>query len=413
MQIIHVHLEQEEPALPRAGECYLVFWWHALAIGQLYINGSELRNNDKELRIKFIACFLPAVTALESSQQMLDELTASFVSRDHQTFARLMNSIYHVRTDFSFPEIARISVIVCTRDRVDDLQVCLKSLQNQKCLPEEIIVVDNGRLNDATRKVVSQFTNARYVAEPTPGLSYARNTGIRAASCPILAWLDDDVEAHEYWLVNIWKAFEDAGTSATTGLVLAAELDTESQKVFEEFWSFNRGFTEKVFGAEHAGLHAPLKVWEIGAGANMAFRKKVFEDIGYFDERLGAGTAGCSEDSELWFRLLIHGAVIKYDPSAVVYHKHRKSMKTLKHQLHHYMRGHVAAALIQHDQFPQAGYRKYVYGDLLIYYGRLLMNGFPSYKSRFSTLLSEVTGIFSGINYYRRNRSVLKTKSVR
>ena len=58
-------------------------------------------------------------------------------------------------------------------------------------------------------------------------------------------------------------------------------------------------------------------MWKVGAGANMAFRRNVFDLVGLFDERLGAGAAGCSEDSEIWYRILANQLQIRYEPRAV------------------------------------------------------------------------------------------------
>jgi len=106
----------------------------------------------------------------------------------------------------------------------------------------------------------------------------------------------------------------------------------------------------------------PLPVWRIGAGANMAFSRNVFSRIGLFDERLGAGASGCSEDSEFWYRMLAAGMAIAYQPRAVVWHSHRVDRDAFGSQMKQYMRGHVAALLVQFEKhrhfwkYPEALY---------------------------------------------------------
>jgi hypothetical protein len=74
------------------------------------------------------------------------------------------------------------------------------------------------------------------------------------------------------------------------------------QLQFETYWGFGRGYRRMDFSSvffESDRLRG-CPVWEIGAGANMAFRREVFEKVGLFDERLDVGAAGCSGDSEFW-----------------------------------------------------------------------------------------------------------------
>jgi GT2 family glycosyltransferase len=145
-------------------------------------------------------------------------------------------------------------------------------------------------------------------------------------------------------------------------------------------------------------------VWRIGAGANMAFRKEVFDEVGLFDIRLGAGASGCSEDSEMWYRILLKGHEILYTPRTIVYHRHRQDFKALYKQMFSYMRGFAAAALIQQQQHEEAGYRKHIFRVMPRYYYFLLLRGFPLYRLRFRTVLSEIRGFTSGIIFYMKNK---------
>src|SRR5262249_11263229 len=96
-------------------------------------------------------------------------------------------------------------------------------------------------------------------------------------------------------------------------------------------------------------------VWDIGAGANMAFRREVFERLGGFDERLDVGAAGCSGDSEFWNRILHAGGVCRYEPTAVVRHFHRRDFQGLRRQIRAYMRGHMVALLVQFERTGEWG----------------------------------------------------------
>ena len=274
-------------------------------------------------------------------------------------------------------------------------------------MPLEIIVVDNAPVDDETFKVASDFRLVTYVKEPRPGLDIARNAGARAAKGSIVAYTDDDVELHPWWVYQVNETFVKTTASAMTGLVIASELKTRSQLIFERYWSFNRGYTDKLYDPhfliEHMKEGPP--VWEIGAGANMAFRRSAFDKAGYFDERLDVGAAGCNGDSEMWFRILLRGGSINYNPRAVVFHEHRREIKSLRKQLFSYMRGFTTAALIQQNQNDNTGYRKHLYYKLPVHYLKLIMRGFPRYHSRYTTVFDELRGVWSGIRYYQRNKN--------
>lgn len=243
------------------------------------------------------------------------------------------------------------SVVICTRDRPEELQRCLASLPQQTCPPHEIIVVDNASTDSRTR-LVAEAANVRYVREDRPGLDIARNTGALLATSDIVAFTDDDVMLHPDWLGRLVAAFDSPEIGAVTGLVLPGELLTEAQHHFERYWSFGRGY-ERVDhdAAKFAGAGNDVyPAWEIGAGASMAFRRDMFDKIGLFDERLDVGQAGCSGDSEYWYRVLANGYTCRYEPASVAFHFHRKTVEGLASQLYHYMRGHSAALMVQYER---------------------------------------------------------------
>lgn len=289
------------------------------------------------------------------------------------------------------------SVVICTRDRPDELRRCLSSLPSQTLQPLEVIVVDNASVSDETR-LNALAAGAVYVREDRPGLDYARNTGAAKARGEIVVYTDDDVLLHPAWLENMASAFDAPEIGAVTGLVLPAVLATPAQHHFETFWSFARGYEPKVFTPEaFQALRQTFPAWEIGAGASMAFRREVFDRIGGFDERLDVGRAGCSGDSEYWYRLLANGYACRYEPTAVAFHYHRASDDGLASQLFHYMRGHAAALLVQFERTGRiANLRRAFLGLPRAYGRRMLKRAQP--RDRF--LGREIRGYLSGLGYY-------------
>ncbi|MGY2134535.1 glycosyltransferase family 2 protein [Hymenobacter sp. HD11105] len=404
-RITHVYLHQEVlgPPEPRQHGHYLVFWWQELALGHLFVSPEQPL---------LPAAYYPALaTAIAPAVQHYAARQHSSSAPDQALLARGdvagwragMQAVLAPLLPSALPPQVPVSVIICTRDRATLLQRCLTMLRALPCAPTQIIVVDNAPADPSTREVVAAFDQVLYVAEPRPGLDIARNTGIRAAQEAIITFIDDDVVVHPWLMYRVWEAFEEPAVVALTGLILALSLQTAAQLTFERAWSFNRGYVDKIYGPEYVQqAGAAPRVWEIGAGANMAFRRAIFDQVGYFDELLDVGAAGCSGDSELWFRILRHGFPVHYTPRAIVYHEHRRDMRGLKRQLFYYMRGHVAAALTQHAQLPLAGYQRYLFWEVPRYYAHRFKVGFPFFCS--PTLWAELTGVVSGLFYYYRTR---------
>ena len=266
--------------------------------------------------------------------------------------------LQHRSETVSGPQEADVSVIVCTSNRPQQLVRCLHSVLATTTRPREVIVVDNAPWDPQTRRLVTSMPGVAYVPEPRPGLSRARNRGLRRATADIIAFTDDDTTVHPNWIAGLLAGFDQPDVMCVTGLVLPAALDTPSQVAFEkDMGGFSQGFRrityDRNFFEQFKSRGVP--VWKVGAGANMAIRRRAFELVGEFDERLGAGAAGCSEDSELWYRLLAEGWLCRYEPLAVVSHYHRDDPHGLQRQARAYIRGHVAALFVQYARHGHRG----------------------------------------------------------
>jgi glycosyltransferase involved in cell wall biosynthesis len=413
---MHVDLASQAVVLPPApvGQgYYVVFWWQEIALGDLYLT-SDKAFTETAYRAAWLSAITPAVQYYASQHPVGQEPWATWLTeQDFERWAAWMATIMLGWQPATLPPQVPVSVVICTRERAAQLRRCLHMLHGLVCVPAEIVVVDNAPSDTSTRDVCQEFAEVVYIKEPRAGLDFARNSGVVATRHPIIAFVDDDVVVHPWLLYRVWETFQDPTVAAMTGLVIALELQAEAQILFERDWSFNRGYVAKRYdlGYVKQAVNQAPAVWEIGAGANMAFRKSVFEEVGYFDELLGAGAAGCSDDSEMWYRILACGHVIKYNPQAIVYHEHRKDLAALKSQLFYYMRGHAVAALIQQAQQPQSGYARYLYTTLPNYYRGLVWNNFPYFRGRGRTLWVEMKGVLSGIIFYYRHRNRPRTSS--
>ena len=246
------------------------------------------------------------------------------------------------------PDSVAVSVVIPTCNRPEDLRTCLAALEAQRgSRPLEIIVVDNRPGSGSpTPGIVAAFEGVTLIEEPKPGLSYARNAGFAAATGDILIAIDDDVTVPAGWLERLVAPFARPEVMAVTGHVLPKALDTPSQCQFEAYGGLGKGFTRlEVDGKWFRARRTAVPTWNIGATANAAFRAGVFSDpaIGMLDEALGAGMpTGCSEDTYLFYKILKANHTMVYEPTAWVWHRHRRDDRALRNQIYAYSKGHVA-----------------------------------------------------------------------
>lgn len=178
-----------------------------------------------------------------------------------------------------------ISVIIPTFNRAPFILRAIQSIQNQSVQVNEIIVVDDGS-TDETKKLLENI-DITYIYQTNQGVSKARNTGIKAAKYEWIAFLDSDDTWHEN------KIQEHISLHVNNPDLLASYTD--------EHWVRN-GKTIKQ--KSHQQKDEPsflnsLSLCKIGVSTFFC-NKKIFDDIGLFDEKLIA-----CEDYDLWLRILL------------------------------------------------------------------------------------------------------------
>lgn len=226
------------------------------------------------------------------------------------------------------PMTMQVSVVVGTYNRAHLLKGTLEALASQEVpssLTWEIIIVDNNS-RDTTAQVVTAFskttaTPLRYVFEPQQGLSHARNRGIKEARGSIIAFTDDDVLPAPDWIVQVaaaidrWNAHGVGGRILPRWEALPPRWLTDNRRLLNRIAIMD--FEESCLLT--LPLEAQPQVW----GANMAFRRELFERVGDFDPRRGIVGKKLfrSEDTDLINRALEHGLKIAYDAALTVVHR--------------------------------------------------------------------------------------------
>lgn len=270
---------------------------------------------------------IPMISAEQLRQAILEQLGERLIPE-------------MIMTQLSNPQVDNysmepISIVVCTRDRAQQLEVCLKSLLALDYPTYEIVVVDNAPNNDDTAQLVSHLP-VRYVREDRPGLDWARNRGIAEAQYSIVAFTDDDAQVDHFWLQAINRAFAEPEVMAVTGFVAPAELETSPQFLFElDYGGMGHGFSRREFKRERLTESELLWASSFGVGVNMAFRRHIFEKIGLFDVALDVGTPSRGAgDVEMFHRLVTQGYPLIYTPAMIVWHTHRRYLPSLHQQIY-------------------------------------------------------------------------------
>lgn len=216
----------------------------------------------------------------------------------------------------------KISLVLATVNRRDEVRQFCLSLKNQKYEDFELIVVDQNE-HDFLKEMMSHFQESftiKYVKSLRKGLSYARNLGLTHATGEIIAFPDDDCKYYEDTLCNVVDLF-----SERTDLTIIAGriVDYDGTDVIRK-WR-KRPFKIDRFNYYHSISSVTIFVKEGGE---------------YFDEELGAGTSnGSCEDVEYVYKYIRKGGLVEYNPCIRIWHPHQSDNNLEKEKIESYGRG--------------------------------------------------------------------------
>jgi len=211
-----------------------------------------------------------------------------------------------------------LSVVICTFNRAELLELCLQSLGKQSARLQdfEVIVVANN-CTDSTPDVVSKaqtfLPNLRAVNEPAQGLSHARNRGAREVRTEWVFYLDDDALADQDMIRNALLFIREVG-----GKIFGGQ--------FKPWYHYGRtAWFKDEYGSSHlkyTGRTLLTARSEFLTGGVFCVHVSLFERYGGFDPLLGMNglNVGYGEETEYQKVLRKNGVDIWYDPSLVIEH---------------------------------------------------------------------------------------------
>jgi glycosyltransferase involved in cell wall biosynthesis len=209
-----------------------------------------------------------------------------------------------------------ISLIICTKDRAQNLDETLRSLEGAlraSSRKGELLVVDNGSRDKTPevvrlRSVIGERWSIRYIAEPQGGQAVARNTGMAQSTEDVIAFTDDDVRFEPGWLDALVAPIVADAADAVVGRVeLAPYLLRPWMSDLHKSW---------IASTCALDFKAPSRM----VGANMAFSRSVLDKVPLFDADLGPGASGFADDTLFSHQLVAAGFRLRGAEDATVIH---------------------------------------------------------------------------------------------
>ena len=201
-----------------------------------------------------------------------------------------------------------ISVVIPLYNKEKAIARTLASVLNQTTSPAEVIVVDDGSMDNSLQVVQSIKDNRlRVIHKENGGVSSARNRGIREAKSKYVALLDGDDLWDPTFIEEQTKLIADFPDASMWGVNTAFIRGEKYYKWDQGMPEGYRGYVENYFGTKHNDLFC---------SSSVVIRKDVFEHVGYFDERIAA-----SEDLDMWYRIILKYPVVFYDKVLAYYNQ--------------------------------------------------------------------------------------------
>ena len=222
-----------------------------------------------------------------------------------------------------------VSVIIVNWNGAEHLRLCLPSLASQSFKLLEIIVVDN-RSSDDSADVARSFGARWLPLESNLGLAPGLNRGAAVASGDLLLFVNNDMRFDPGFVAALVEPLQtEPEIFATDGMQFNWDgaVPAHMASRLTNAPSGRDSSTELVPGI-HFYQEKKTKKSSVfmASAACMMVRRKFFEELGGFDDRLPLGY----EDVEICWRAWVRGRKTVYVPSAICWHRIGASIRSLE-----------------------------------------------------------------------------------
>jgi GT2 family glycosyltransferase len=210
-----------------------------------------------------------------------------------------------------------LDVVICTRNRPQELAACLRSLATQTQLPDTAVIVDS---SDEPQPLPDVALPVRRLLSPA-GLPLQRNLALRHITSDLVTFLDDDVELEPEYIATIKRWFRDTGDCVgASGNITNDPRRPALSRAFRRLFDLANDDGMLRRSGDVAYLrhpHIAARV-DVIAGANMTFRRRALDGVRFRED---LGRYAYMEDADVALQLGKVGTLWMLPGARLVHHR--------------------------------------------------------------------------------------------
>ena len=212
-----------------------------------------------------------------------------------------------------------VSIVVVNYNGKEHLKKCLDSLLklNYPANRMEVLMVDNCSIDDSAGFVKKNFPKIKILKNDINNYARANNLGAKKAKGDFIAFVNNDVQVHENWLIELINVMDKEKRSGAAGgkiLLKDGKIHSAGHEEYPNFYWGDRGFRH-----EDTGQYELVEEVASLCGAAVLFRKACLDDVGLLDEDF----IMYLEDVEICLRCSKNKWKVLYVPKSIARHHFR------------------------------------------------------------------------------------------